>query len=227
MTNHLRPEQRVDRNGRVVTRHVRTETGVSAAKGNLPAPKVGKPKSKPKKLKEHQLEQTRQNYSVYIGELDKKLVNLYNPQKGFSFTSNEVETLEVLGAVKGKGNALLIMSLGVRSAEEAEEFLTAQGARHLIADPDQREVAQRSLENNVPPSIFQTYYENFSQSAKGVDQLVDALAFYTTSLGEQRYSSFTRDLILKGEVSFADIKAVGITRLKSYDRLHALEGFFD
>lgn len=224
---HLVPEKRLDRNGRLVTKHVRADAVAAPQRSSLPAPSPGgtapkRGREKAFKPRVNQLEQYIQSHRLIHFKSDAPLATdeeRADYSSHTSFYANDVEFYDVLSATTSTGNALELMMKGVRTAEQAREYLSTHGADHLIAD--RSELTQEALKRNISPHNFITAYEKLTPEERESEFLLDAIEFMGTSLNEGLNGSLKNDII-KGEIAYADIKALGITKLKSHSRGSAL-----
>lgn len=233
MTN-LIPEQRLDRNGKLVTKHVRATPKQTAGRSALPQPKLAakvqsKTGTKTFKPRSSQLQQTYHSHPASRYALDERLMTTEERQRGglhgsyYAYTASEVDAYEVL-SVAPIGAALMMLTRGIRTADEAREYLTQHGAADLIVD--HRDMIQEALEKNVNHYDFVEHYElSFTDEGRSSDNLIDAIRFSSTSLNQGVNSTAVHD-ILSGDISYEDIKAVGVTNLKPHHRLSSLQVTF-
>lgn len=226
---NLIPEQRLDRNGKLVTKHVRATPQQATQRSAMPAPSVSSQEKneagrKPFKPRKAQLEQEYHAHRMSRFFPDKRLLtdaelkswNTYNLH--YSFTASEVEIYDVL-SVADAGSAFQMLSRDVRTAEDAKEYLTKEGAPDLIID--RRETMREAVEKNVSHYDFVNGYESLPPSLRTSEHLIDTVRFIATSLNHGNNSQALKE-INAGNISFEDIKAVGITKLKPHDRLYSL-----
>lgn len=236
--NNLIPEQRADKNGNLVTRHVRATPKQGAGRTVMPQPSLGtsiasKGAKKPFKPREKQITQYNASHNVDSYPFDQRLVtdeeekaeerarqNRYYSAY-YVFKASEVEVYDVL-SVAPVGEALRMLSRGVRTADEARTYLTEHGAADLILD--RRDQMNEALEKNVSHYDFVSKSESLLEFEKS-PHLIDCVRFASSSLNEGLNGTVGYQ-IASGEISFEDIKAVGITKLKSYDRLYPLVDAF-
>lgn len=238
--SNLIPEQRADKNGNLVTRHVRSTPKQGTGRSAMPQPSLGaksevrgaKKAFKPRKT---QLEQNHISHSVDRYPFDKRLVTDESERQAerergsryyssyYAFRASEVEVYDVL-SVAPIGEALRMLSRGIRTADEARAHLTEHGAADLILD--RHDTMNEALEKNVSHYDFVSKYEEMDDRKQSSDHLIDCVRFASTSLAEGLNGTLI-DQIASGRVSFDDIKAVGITRLKSHSRAYAVVSAFE
>jgi hypothetical protein len=230
----LIPQQRADRNGKIVTRHVRATPQQAAGRSAMPKPSVGAPDQnkaaqKAFKLRPAQLKQAHQSHPARVHDLDERLMTDEERGSGIShnlyygFEASEVDIYDVL-SVAPPGAALRMLAHGVRTADEARAYLIERNAADLITD--NYRTAREALEKNVSHYDFlDTYSRLDSDTGRASEHLVDAVRFASTSLNSG-VNSLAEEDILSGHISFDDIKAVGVTQLKPHNRLSSLQVTF-
>lgn len=229
----LIPQQRPDRNGKVVTRHVRATPRQSTGRSALPKPSVGAPgkneaAQKAFKPRASQLKQAHQSHPAQRYELDPRLMTNEEKRNGvsynlyYSFEASEVDIYTVF-SVAPPGAALRMLARGIRTAEEARAYLIEHNAADLITD--RSSMAQEALEKNVSHYDFLESYSALTDTERASAHFVDAVRFGSSSLN-QGVNSLAQDDILSGDISFDDIKAVGVTHLKPHNRLSSLQVTF-
>lgn len=238
--SNLIPEQRMDRNGKLVTKHVRATPKQGTGRTAMPQPSLGtaatEPSSKkPFKPRKSQTLQLTQSHDVAFYPLDTRLVSDDERRKKaereassryhstyYYFKASEAEIYDVL-SVAPDAEALRMLSHDVRTADEARAYLTEHGASDLIID--RRDTMNEALEKNVSHYDFLKSYREMKDEYKSSEHLVDIVRFFSSSLSDGTNGVAMED-IATGKISFDDIKAVGITKLKPYSRLSSLLGTF-
>jgi hypothetical protein len=238
--NNLIPEQRADKNGNLVTRHVRATPKQGTQRSAMPQPSLGASSStrgakKAFKPRKAQLEQHQISHNVDRYPFDQRLVTDASEKEAerergsryyssyYVFKASEVEVYDVL-SVAPVGEALRMLSRDIRTADEARAYLTEHGVADLILD--RRDTMNEALEKNVSHYDFVSKYEDMDDKKQSSDHLVDCVRFASSSLSEGLNGTLI-DQIASGRVSFDDIKAVGITRLKSHNRAYSLANAFE
>lgn len=236
---NLISEKRVDRNGNLVTRHVRATPKQGAGRSAMPQPSLGSAASpvaprRAFKPREKQRAQSHQSHNVDKYPFDSRLVTDQSEKdeeaarqnrwysRYYTFKASEVEIYDVL-SVAPIGEALRMLSRGVRSADEARQHLIDHGAGDLIID--RKSVMDEALEKNVSHYDFVSRYAEINNDYGDTEHLVDCVLFGSSSLSEG-YNASVMDRIASGMISFDDIKAVGITKLKTHDRAYHLSNAF-
>ena len=128
------------------------------------------------------------------------------------FTCSDAEAYDVFSVVSG-ANALFLLAVGVRTRGEALDALAKHDLEFIAKDHD--ELSRKALERGIPafPALsMAAFHGTNNQSAP---HYLDALeANGIRSLREMvRYYPTVPDLIMKGEVDFADIREIGVTRV--------------
>lgn len=204
---HLIPVQRMDKNGKLVTRHVRPSTD-SGAKNTLPAPSVTTPAnvSGLDALREFKM-------SRFVHESSTLIHPRSNMGKmNFEFIACDYDVYDVM-SVTSNGNAFVLLEMGIRSPEEAVDYLREHDADILIEDNS--ELVQEMIQRGIPADKFARAYEDISPSMKHMSKyLADGIEFSTAEamMATSNVSVVTND-IMDGRIKLSDLKAVGYERL--------------
>lgn len=219
----LIPEKRVDKTGKLVTRHVRMASPPSP-KLSVPAP-VAAPVTPSKKknagksmLRPQQLKSTRRVFSISQFMISGPLQDdgFSYRQLRFAFDASEVEMYAVF-AVAYEGDAMKMLNDGVRTTDDAIAYLRARGMEPVF---NRTALTQEALRRNIHISLYQSFVVSANVPASKWESpcLADALELYgSASLRDQYYVVFHD--ILDGTVRLEDIKALGYTKLKGNERL--------
>lgn len=225
----LIPEKRLDKTGKLVTRHVRANEPAAKSTAGIPAPAAvpsaartkqneGKFKLRPKQLQKraHREDITQMFLSDGLQDGDYRLRQLCH-----RFVANDVEVLSVL-AVAHDGDAMKMLNDGVRTTEEALEYLR----KHGVEPPhDRSELVQEALRRNISAAEYREFFRsaNLPGSQSNSPYLADAMELYGSASLRDQYHWVSHD-ILRGTIRLEDIKHLGYTKLKPYDRLkHTVE----
>lgn len=212
--SNLVPEKRVDKNGVLTTKHVRSGPKDAAPKSTLPAPALTVEVKKPLKVKKPTKAQLEgQNRSFQAGRYspDSKLLNSLgiNPvPKFFTFVVSDAEFYDVL-SVASDSDALALMHAGVTSSDAVTGYLEGKGLRSLI---QRRDCADEALDRRIPPDVFMREGNNL----KDID--VEEKPFYMDSIETAGIAGLGGNYawdVKKGTIRLADIKAIGVTRVKN------------
>jgi len=221
---NLIPVQRVDKNGRLVTRHVKASSApVSAQK--LPAPvmkKLGKqgaftPTSRQKEKRTFEL-------FLYYTDCDAELTDKLaedgyhygkTVQAGFRFIASETEFYDVL-SVLSLGNAVTMMRSGVRSKEEALKILNSLHLNRLVED--NAAMTEAMLRNRISFKSF-LGIRNECDYSEGTDPQLyaDAADILSTRGYSQLVTPWGTGVyyeVLDGRISAADVKTIGVNRFQ-------------
>jgi hypothetical protein len=220
----LIPEKRLDKTGKLVTRHVRSEAPAPKSAVGIPAPaaapsapqqkqNAGKFKLRPKQLQKRSYREdiTQMFLSHELQGDDFTLRQLHH-----RFVANDVEVLSVL-AVAHDGDAMKMLNDGVRSTEEALDYLKQRG---MEPDHDRTELVQEALRRNISAADYRDFFRsaNLPGSKLNSPFLADAMELYSSASLRDQYHWVSHD-VLDGTIRFEDIKHLGYTKLKPYDRL--------
>jgi len=212
--NNLIPVQRLDRNGKLVTRHVKLDAGSPAEKVNVPAPSLSISGNNPALAEGWRL--------VPSQTIQKKRVESGAPiTYGVEsiFTASDVEMYTVL-SVAAPDAALGLLVDGIRSAEHAVEFLTAEGRESELADGVW--MAREMLSRRVPAEFYLMGISRLSDEqirSATPELLADYHEFFAIRSIMRKDSPKIADEVLAGEIRLADVREVGIDHLKTGNRL--------
>lgn len=216
------PEKRLNKHGVLVTKHVLAAPRAKTA-AHLPAPSadingtgVAGPKLRPSQRKQ-------QSYSIPVeADVDELLIDddvLEEMMSGgsyFVYSASEEESYAVLSATKNIGDALHMLSLGIRTMDEAYGFLEEHQAEHLKADHS--ELTNELLSRNVDSSHLVENRERLTTNYPDTSNIADLIELNSIR-GFKSQCYTVEPFIAEDEVSLSDIKAVGVADLKIYDRL--------
>lgn len=215
----LIPEQRADKNGRVVTRHVKA--GVNHSTKSLPSPALpvtdpvatSKVTGKSFKPTNKQLEQQYYalNYRDYSADAN-LLHTLEIDTNDFArFSVNHLQFCDVL-SVTSPDNAIALMSRDIKTSADALQFLEEQKLAHLI---QYREWESDSLlKRKIDPLAYAEMCRRGGDNQSTPSLAIDAAeAQSIKSLREwQRYPTVPKR-ILDDAMSLEDIKTIGVGRM--------------
>jgi hypothetical protein len=147
--SNLIPEQRVDKNGVTVTRHVRASKNATSGK-DIPKPKLANAKYSGLKITPTK-QQARQHFYLFDAKkhpVDSELLTALGivPHARKGIHASEFQVYDVL-SVTDRGTAIALLEAGVSSSTEAKKILTTLGKRSLLQDNS--EVAAEALKRNI------------------------------------------------------------------------------
>lgn len=156
-----------------------------------------------------------------LQHLISKTTHVYGNLK---FQCSDVEAYDVLRASHGS-NAFLLLAAGIRSKEDAIKFYTDIDLPHLIEDND--EWVDQALARNIPAQgtlDMAGSYGSFSYVKRpGFLDALEANGIRTLRDIQQHFHSVP-NLIMRDEISYADVKTIGASRLaKAARRTSAIE----
>lgn len=202
----------MDKNGRLVTKHVKA--GVNHSTKNIPSPSLtSKVTGKGYKPTAKQLENAFYALDFNLYSPDSELLEKLEIDTSdyARFTANHVVFCDVLSVVSSD-NAIVLMSREINSSADALQFLNEQGMSRLIKDYSWE--ADQIIQRKINPLS----YAEISAKDRGSDStpswVVDAAEAHSIkSLREwQRYPSVpTR--VLDGVIGLEDIKTIGVGRM--------------
>lgn len=202
MNNHLIPEQRLDKNGRLNTKHVRA-TKVQASVSKVSPPVLPSPT---RKLTPGQTTPVTGTLEVTNETGDKELcgnlgVRASSPTALIHASYEEIYSLL---SVTSNGNAHALLRAGHRTAEEALSYLNENGFSHLIQD--RSEICEEALSRRIAPRKFITASERLPPAA-GSEHYMDAVEVYSSSyiMDGRKFANNVYD----GTVRNEDMKEIG------------------
>lgn len=208
--NELTPEQRVNKRGVLVTKHVRKSPKKKPSQAKLPAP-AAKPATKKRDPRTVRIER---NLSDWEHMSD---IRFARTPGNYAIIANDEEMYSVFGIAEA-GNAFALLERGARNADEAKEILRKMDAEDLLID--QTALMQEMLNRHISPedtaSILPLMPEEWTDSI----YLADAIEFSSYEEFEGRWgASAVRRYILSGNINLADIKTLGVRYLGRVDNL--------
>lgn len=219
MNNNLVPEQRLDKNGRLNTKHVRAAKP-QALSAKVPAPALSSPK---KKLTAAQTRQ-RTRVVAYSApgnyELSQQLCTDYHSDN-IEVTASDEEFYSVL-SVTSRANAFTLLQAGYRTADEASNYLMDNGFEELLQD--NTSLCEEALTRKIPPHKFIQSGVNL-RGPEGSDYYLDALEVYCSSIpsnGKSFSNLVVTNMVYGGEVSLSDIKGIGFKEVGAFSDKAAL-----
>lgn len=211
----LIPEKRVDRNGRVVTKHVRP-VAARSFQALIPSPAAA-PAAKPKRLP---VARTRPVlWDVYKSQCgaDRELVDAsssFAPGLSYSFEASDAEVYEVMSRVSPE-NVTPLLACGIRTGDEAVAFLKSKSLERLIED--NAAFAEQALAYNIPAQIIKEFRASYPEdTADNNPSYFEAVEIFSLKgFRESRHIPRLTELVLKGRVSSEDLKTLGLKRVNA------------
>ena len=232
MKNTLIAEVRPDKDGKLVTRHVRADKGAAGAGKALPSPSLtGSPQPKKRRVFKPNEQQLRNiNYGIAINTPDPenwgphvigephrelKAIRFTEIEKRkaegnwYRFQCNELEYYSVLSVVR-PFDAMNLLHRGIRSADEAIEFLHKHGIEHLSADYS--EYTEELLRQRVGPNMAAVYLDSIIDSDADPQLAADWVKMCSQKSIIDK-AIVIKDEMLSGDVTIANLKAVGVKNI--------------
>lgn len=215
---NLIPEKRLDRNGRLVTKHVKATPSATTPKASLPSPTVA-PATKPKKTPAARTKQKVWDFYEYQTGADKELIKAtksYNQHLNYYFEASDVDAYEVMSVVAPR-NIIPLLSTGIRKREDAKSFLEQKGLAHLIED--NASFAEKALSQNVPAQVAASMVKDFPDASADDPHYFDAMEAHGVKAYREAGSEYGKAIctqrVLDGTISLSDLKIVGASRMKA------------
>jgi hypothetical protein len=208
--NELTPEQRVNKRGVLVTKHVRASPKEKSSRAKLPAPAA----SPATKKKDPRTIRSKRSFSDWEHMSDSRFARTPG---NYEITANDEEMYSVLGIAEA-GNAFALLERGVYNADEAKELLRKMDAEDLMID--QNDLMQELLNRNISPKDTASLLPLIPDEWTASPHIADAIEFSAYDEFEGRWgASAVRRYILAGNIRLADIKTIGIRHLGRVDNL--------
>lgn len=216
MSNPLIPQQRADKNGKIVTRHVKADIAPSAGKLPIPAPVMGpSPERKPIKLLDRQMKtQVRMTSRAELNaspELCAALGHDSGTWRLATVAASEEQVFDVFSVVS-IDNAVNMLDAGINSAHEALEFLDERNLNHLIVD--RREMMNEALATRVDSFDMIDMHVSFGMENYDGTTFVEAtrvkgsLMLPYVGNGDGTQPGTFYEGVLKGEIDYKDLTEV-------------------
>lgn len=178
------------------------------------------------KLRPKQLEQQRYEISTAMYRVSNGLLSgsdwKPDARSKFTFVASEVEVYAVLSVVH-PGDAVWLLSKGVRSAEAAAEWMRACGAGDKMVQ--RTIITAEALRRGISSIDFMSRM-NRAVIAHPVDgddlKVMDVLELSTISSLDEQWGWVARE-VKNGTIRLEDIKGLGVSKLKSRRRLVSLK----
>lgn len=230
--SNLMPQKRLDKNGRMVTRHVLSATP-SPASSAIPSPSIKVPakqapvkKPLPKQLKD-QIRMT----SISQLSPDTELLKALDTDKErmlpmVSVRASDVQLFDMF-SITSASNAAILMCYGIKTPEEAADFMMRKGISHLLVD--RRDIMNKALGLRVNAWTLLEAPRKFGvdELSSDPDLLIKAARLSDSSslpewstnapLGSgivyaDDKTSYAHE-VLKGSISYDDVMTIGISVL--------------
>ena len=205
--SNLIPQKRMDRNGRMVTRHVRA-TSTSSSTAVVPAPQLAAnwtPPTKGQNATFHRLH-IRGQYQP-----DKELQGLTKKdgQKGdLSFFASDAQMYEVLSVVS-PGDALTLLEDGIRTSDSALEYLHHAKLERLVQDNERLCMEAMKRRIRVQPFMDSLAYGDHTHP-----KFMDAAE--VAGMEGMEVENVLPNAVHSGLVSINDVRTVGSHRFKRH-----------
>jgi len=228
----LVPEKRVDKNGVLTTKHVRATSRTRKEGLSVPAPSLvsaapsthSKGTQKAYKPRPSQTTQKQRRFDSNYAKCHENLKSSeeYGETWGrsidFLFTASEAEMYSVL-SVASAGDALRLLDHGFRTADDAVKYMRRKGAKDAIIDL--RELAEGAFQRGISSENFMLRIDTMLKDDS--PYILDTLELASiASISDQSYGTI-QNKVLGGKIKLDDIKYLGPSKLKSYDRLRSTE----
>jgi len=209
----LIPEQRPDKNGKLVTRHVRVSKESATVK-NIPQPKIAKRKVTGLQFTPTK-QQSREHFYMFSDEImspvDGELLTALgiDPSARRGVRASEFQMYDLL-AVTDRGTAIALLEAGVRSSPKAKEILVTLGKENLLQDNS--ESATEALRRGI---ISHSYISKATPEEMENPHFLD----YVEALNIGSLSQYTNmhASVREGLINISDIKAITPSRITMTD----------
>lgn len=223
MTPSLAPEQRLDKNGKLVTRHIRTGPAAPASLSSLPKVSLGA--SKQQKVRKPS---TTQKKHTEIGTrwAEKRLKEVTNKgNRVFDtsrFTCSDAEAYDVFSVVGHPENTLRLLAAGIRTKEDAVQFLNDNEISDL--QQDGTEVMDEMIARGLPAIPALEGLSRFDLSRMDHDNFFNAVEAHSVRALRTATGSVVDvpHMVWVGEMDIEDVKTVGATRIAKARDVYAV-----
>lgn len=215
MRENLIPEQRVDKNGRLNTKHVRASKPQAAA--NVPPPTLPATKISPQRPRLTVGQRKTKDQNLNIGRVTREN-DLYrhlgmNPYvENHHIYASDEEVYAVL-SVTSNGSAAALLSVGHRTAEDASRHLLTEGFGGYVED--RAEHCAEALARRIAPQRFMNATDFLTKPDS--EHYIDAVEVHSA---DKQLAGRVQD----GAVNFSDIKEITLKRVKECKDRAALIG---
>lgn len=231
MGNNLIPQKRLDKTGKMVTRHVLAAAPVAAGKPALPAPAMGvapkkkKPTTKKPLAKqlESQIRMTSMNRLTPDPEVLEALgVDINQAFPLVVISASDAEMYDMFSVV-GSSNAAVLLSYGKKTPEEAIELLEGNGLGRLLVD--RREMMDEAVSRRISAWNFMEAPHKFNvdelscepEQLLGAVRLDDSTSMPRWKVNEVE-DSYAHQVI-RGNISYDDVMEMGLSFLSEHGSL--------
>jgi hypothetical protein len=132
--------------------------------------------------------------------------------RSFSFTVNDLDFYSVRGAVE-RITASMLLKHGIRSGEDAKNFLKANNLEVLIND--RSSLMEKALWKRIPAKAFSEFC-SITAEIRGLDDddIIDALGIYMISgYRNARSADSPAAMVARGWISAADLRTIGVKHI--------------
>ena len=229
MGNPLMPQQRVDKNGKLTTRHVKVmQTATSSAAG-IPSPLITHvPESfkvKPAKPLDRQLQKKQRMISrkefKSSPELRKALGIADDAWDLAIVSATEVQAFDVFSVVS-LDNAINLLESGITSSNEALAFLNEHGLNDLVID--RHDMMQKAISLRVDSFALLDLHSSFGIENYDEDVFLGAARAKGSTMlpcinNDGAGTGTFHEGILKGEINYSDLTELTYSTVAMYNVL--------
>ena len=227
MLSNLTPEQRVDKNGRVVTRHVRNGGKIPTEAARIPAlPSPVVRKKAPKLLARQQETQTYRFPKAGYSPSSALRMALPSTEGSspYSFIGSDVTAYELF-SVMNVDNAIHMNYCGYRTKDAALAFLHNHGLDSLIEDNSV--MMDEALARRIPATSVANLHSAYGSKGHRTGLFLDAAEAYSSGTLSQLDKSRPNSprihvRVLSGDIAWADIKSIGVSAIQKSNAPHEI-----
>lgn len=216
--SQLTPTVITDTNGKVTTVYKRAAQPLPLGK-QLPSPSPVAKKKRTYKPTPEQQDTKHRGLLSWHRRTDPDLVaalgivSSYAQPRYVTFNASDVEMYSVFSATASV-NARLLMEQGIRSNDEALDFLHSNGLEHLIEDHS--EVMQKALERKFEFDWFILFSDHYFTKECDVSLFLDAAETNSVKgFREKPLPTPLPEMVLDGRIALSDLKAMTATLMQS------------
>jgi hypothetical protein len=218
MNNPLIPQQRADKNGKLVTRHVKAMPTATGSAAGLPAPVAAPAKKAPKQKPVKPLERQIKNQQRMINreefssspELRKALGIKDDAWRLAVIDASEVQLFDVFSVVS-LDNAINLFEAEIRTSDEVLQFLNQHGLDDLVVD--RREMMDKAVALRVNSFDLLDLHSGFGMDNFDEDTFIQAARVKGSNMlpyvnKDGAGPGTFHEGVLKGEINYDDLTTV-------------------
>lgn len=134
----------------------------------------------------------------------------------WSFTVSDAEAYDVAAVCAELADAVVLLSQGIRNAEDARRDLEMRGLGELLAD--RSEIMAGLLRHGVRFEVVVEHWRTLGAD-RPIQDRIDAFRFAGAFATVAPFPFDELDSVLQGEIDFDDVRAVGVGTLREHRKI--------